>query len=169
MENRLGGSPILQRRLPQAAPFQRKAMRFVFLINAASTLMMTGVIWFVQIVHYPLFSRVGLAEFARYETAHSNLTSLVVVPLMLLELATAAMLVLTRPPNLPPIWLITGFALVLLIWATTFFLSVPQHNKLSSGFDIAAHQTLLVTNWIRTAAWSARSVIVLYLLAKLMK
>ncbi len=129
-------------------------------------MMMTGVIWFVQIVHYPLFSRVGLAEFARYETAHSNLTSFVVVPLMLVELVTASLLVLTRPPNLPPIWLITGFILVLLIWATTFFLSVPQHNKLSSGFDTVAHQTLVATNWIRTAAWSARCLIVLYLLAK---
>ncbi len=27
--------------------------------NLAPTLMMTGLIWFVQIVHYPLFDRVG--------------------------------------------------------------------------------------------------------------
>lgn len=169
MEKSLGGSQVLQRRLPQKAPFQCEAMRFIFLINAASTLMMTGVIWFVQIVHYPLFSRVGLTEFARYEAAHSNLTSLVVVPLMLVELATAAVLVLGKPPELPLSWLITGFILVLLIWATTFFLSVPQHNKLSSGFNSAAHQILVTTNWIRTAAWSARSMLVLYLLAKQMK
>ena len=144
-------------------------MKLVFLLNVASTLMMTGVIWFVQIVHYPLFSRVGLAEFARYEIAHSNLTGIVVVPLMLTELATAMLLVWQRPPHLSISWLVTGLALVALVWATTFFLSVPQHSKLSLGFDLAAHRTLVTTNWIRTVAWTARALIVLSLLGKLMK
>lgn len=144
-------------------------MKAIFLLNVASTLVMTGVIWFVQVVHYPLFNRVGLAEFARYEADHSNLTGLVVVPLMLVELATAALLVWQHPPDFPKFWLVVGLALVVLIWAATFFVSVPQHGKLASGFDLAAYRTLVTTNWIRTLAWSARSLIVLYLLEKLMK
>ena len=144
-------------------------MKLTFLMNLIATLMMTGIIWFVQVVHYPLFSRVGFSEFARYEIAHSNLTTFVVAPLMLIELITAVLLVWQRPPALSVFWLITGFALVAVIWATTFFLSVPQHNKLSLGFDLAAHRTLVLTNWIRTAAWTGRSLIMLSLLGKLMK
>ena len=144
-------------------------MKAIFLLNVASTLVMTGVIWFVQVVHYPLFNRVGLAEFARYEADHSNLTGLVVVPLMLVELATAALLVWQQLPDISKFWLVVGLALVVLIWATSFFVSVPQHGKLASGFDLAAYRTLVTTNWIRTLAWSARSLIVLYLLGKLMK
>lgn len=64
-------------------------MKWVILFNAASTLMMTGVIWFVQVVHYPLFAEVGRAEFAQYEASHSGLTTLIVAPLMLVELITA--------------------------------------------------------------------------------
>ena len=31
----------------------------LLLLHAAATLFMTGLIWFVQVVHYPLFARVG--------------------------------------------------------------------------------------------------------------
>ena len=34
-------------------------MIFVFLAHLFSTLFMTGVIWFAQVVHYPLLGRVG--------------------------------------------------------------------------------------------------------------
>ena len=44
----------------------------------ASTLFMTGLIWFVQVVHYPLFDRVGAARFVPYHAAHSRRTSWVV-------------------------------------------------------------------------------------------
>ena len=32
-------------------------VKYVLLVHLAATLVMVGVIWFVQIVHYPLFSR----------------------------------------------------------------------------------------------------------------
>ncbi len=55
---------------------------------------MVGVIWFVQVVHYPLFSRVGDSGFAAYSGAHSRLTGFVVGPPMLVEAATAVALVI---------------------------------------------------------------------------
>lgn len=39
---------------------------------------MTGVIWFVQIAHYPLFSRVGQPGFSEYEREHARRTSRVI-------------------------------------------------------------------------------------------
>ncbi len=144
-------------------------MKWILLTNAAATLMMTGLIWFVQIVHYPLFGQVGKSGFVSYEASHSSLTTLVVMPLMLIELLTTLLLVVQKPAGAPAIWPLAGVALVGVIWLTTFFLSVPQHNILSRGFDEQAHRTLVVTNWIRTGAWSARSLIVLFLLARIMK
>jgi hypothetical protein len=41
------------------------------LVHVGATLFMVGVIWFVQVVHYPLFSRVGLEKFSLYSEAHS--------------------------------------------------------------------------------------------------
>ena len=54
--------------------------RLVLLANVASTLLLVGLIWFVQIVHYPQFVRVGSERFAEYETIHVRLTTWVVVP-----------------------------------------------------------------------------------------
>ena len=67
-------------------------LRLVFLSQIASTLYMTGLIWFVQIVHYPLLGAVGGSEFSAYEQRHMSLTTWVVAPTMLVEAGTALLL-----------------------------------------------------------------------------
>ena len=57
-------------------------MNYVLLANLSTTLFMVGVIWFVQVVHYPLFSRVGGEGFALYSKAHSRLTTYVGPPML---------------------------------------------------------------------------------------
>jgi hypothetical protein len=141
--------------------------RSILLLHVASTGMMIGVIWFVQIVHYPMFSLVGRAGFAAYEAAHSRLTTVVVAPPMLVELATGAYLALRAPPGMPPAALWAGLALIAVIWLSTWLLQVPKHRALEAGFDPAAHRALVGTNWIRTVAWTARGILLLVLLARM--
>jgi hypothetical protein len=43
-------------------------------------------------------------------------------------------------------------------------LQAPRHVALRRGFDPSVHARLVATNWIRTAAWSARSVLALAML-----
>ena len=130
---------------------------------------MTGVIWFVQVVHYPLFAGVGAEAFAVYAARHSTLTTYVVIVPMLIELITALLLVWRRPPELAvwEVWL--GLGLVGITWLSTAFLQVPQHTALGAGFNGAAHTTLVMTNWLRTAAWTLRSALVLWWLARLLR
>lgn len=135
------------------------------LIHAGATLFMTGLIWFVQIVHYPLFAEVGVVGFARYEQLHSARTTLIVAPVMLIELASAVAL-LVIPGSLPRWMTLAGAALVAVIWLSTFFLSVPRHSELAAGFLPEAHRSLVLTNWIRTAAWTLRAVLALGMLAR---
>ena len=73
---------------------------WLLLANLASTWGMVGLIWFVQIVHYPLFAKVGEPNFATYEEIHQRLTTLVVLPLMFTELLTAAFLVFYPPEGI---------------------------------------------------------------------
>jgi len=128
---------------------------------------MVGIIWFVQVVHYPLFSRVGAGGYPAYQSAHSRLTTYVVVPPMLVELGTGIWLALRPPPFFPPALAWTGLALIAAVWLSTFFLQVPMHSRLERGFDAAAHRRLVASNWIRTAAWTARGGIVLVVLARI--
>ncbi|MFN3345522.1 MAG: hypothetical protein ACK412_07715 [Chloroherpetonaceae bacterium] len=137
-------------------------MKLIWLLHLAATLFMTGVIWFVQVVHYPLFSRVGNETFTLYESMHATLTTLVVFPAMMLELLSAAVLLLNNKDD----WrLWAGMLLLIVIWISTMFVQVPKHSELSVGFNSAVHASLVATNWIRTVAWSLRSALVIWIIS----
>jgi len=141
-------------------------MTAVLLVHLAATLFMTGLIWFVQVVHYPLFARVDAAGFARYATAHSSRTTLVVGPPMVVESVTALALAISPPPGVPASWAWAGAVLVLVIWGSTALLLVPRHRAFAAGFDGEAWRSLVRSNWLRTVGWSARSGLVLAMVAR---
>lgn len=142
-------------------------MNVVFLAHLGATLLMVGVIWIVQIVHYPLFAGVGAECWSAYEAAHQSRITFIVGPLMVIELVTAVWLVLDRPPALPLEAVVAGALLVGVVWASTAFIQVPLHAALAEGFVPEVHERLVGTNWIRTAAWTARGGLVLWMAARL--
>lgn len=136
----------------------------VLLIHLASTWFMTGLIWFVQVVHYPLFNQVGESVFSRYETIHTQSTTWVVGPVMLAELFSAGWLLWLAPEGIPGWKLWAGAGLLGIVWVSTALLQVPQHGILASGFDQRAYETLVSTNWVRTVGWSLRGLLALWML-----
>ena len=140
-------------------------MRTLLLVHAGVTLYLCGLVWFVQVVHYPLMAAVDEASFAAYETAHTRRTGWVVAPAMLLEAALAVALPFARPNGVPA-WLpACGLLLLAPVWVSTFALQVPMHRILAERFDAAAHRRLVSSNWIRTVAWTARAVLSLAMVA----
>lgn len=129
--------------------------------HTASTWGMVGVIWFVQLIHYPLMSRVSKEAFPEFEKSLCFRTSFVVIPLMAVELLAALLLLQIHSPD--DLYLV-NFLLVAAIWLSTFFIQVPLHKKLLISFDAAAHSKLVTSNWIRTGLWTIRGVLALYLL-----
>lgn len=138
-----------------------KGLEVLLALQAGAACAMAGVIWFVQVVHYPLFAKVGVDAFPAYHAAHARLTTWVVGPLMLAEAAAAVALWLLRPAGASPAQLWAGVLLVALIWATTFLVAVPRHGALAGGFDPAVAAGLVTTNWVRTAAWTAHAAVAL--------
>lgn len=137
--------------------------RTILLLHVLSTLYMVGLIWFVQLVHYPLFARVGPDEFVDYEAHHTRLTGRAVIPAMLVELGTAGWLAF-NPGAIPDALTIAGLALVIGIWGTTALVQVPCHTRLREGFDPATHRRLVSSNWVRTAGWTARAAVIMAML-----
>ena len=127
--------------------------------HAASTWMLTGLIWTIQLVHYPLFALADRGQYAAFATDHGRRITLLVGPAMTVELALAVWLVVRRPAGVPGAWAWAGLALVAVIWLSTALLQVPEHARLASGFDADAHARLVSGNWIRTAAWTLRAVL----------
>lgn len=141
-------------------------MNLVFVLQLASTLFLTGVVWFVQVVHYPLFAEVGAEDFPAYERVHAQLTTWVVAPVMLVEIGTAFWLLAFPSREIPRRGLWVGLVLLVGIWASTFLLQVPAHAALERGFDADTHHRLVSTNWIRTVLWTGRSLILLAMLRR---
>ncbi|MEM6327421.1 MAG: hypothetical protein AAF791_09915, partial [Bacteroidota bacterium] len=157
---RLGASLKAPRRTGRPS-----SMKLVFLAHLLATLTMVGVIWVVQLVHYPLFSGVGASGWAAYSAEHQWRITLIVGPAMVLELATAVWLVLDRPAAFPAWAVMAGLVAVGVIWVATALFSVPAHNALSVVFDAEAHRRLVATNWLRTLVWTFRAGLVLWLTA----
>nr|BDT27449.1 DUF1772 domain-containing protein [Bacteriovorax sp. HI3] len=130
-----------------------------FKAQLASSWFMTGLIWLIQVVHYPLFTKVGDDSFREYHSFHARSITFIVAPVMLIELLSFVGLFFIKSHvefNLP----FVGF-LIALTWATTFFLSVPSHERLSAGFDRDTCRRLVVSNWLRVGAWSLKSIYLL--------
>jgi hypothetical protein len=141
----------------------------VFLAHLGATLALTGLIWTVQLVHYPLFAGVGAEGFSSYEAAHQTRITWLVGPLMLLELAAAVALTAGLGPEGVPGWMAwAGLALLAVIWISTALVQVPLHRALGGGFEAGAHARLVATNWVRTAAWTARAGLALAMTAALL-
>ncbi|MBL6705885.1 MAG: hypothetical protein ISQ06_07220 [Planctomycetaceae bacterium] len=144
-------------------------MRLLLGLNLFSTLAMVGLIWFVQIVHYPMFRHVGEGSFVEYAGIHQRLTTRVVAPFMLVEAFTAVGLLYRSPDAIPPSWLWVGIALVFVVWLSTAILQVPRHGALAEdGFSTSHHSALVTTNWVRTIAWTARGVLMTTIACRLL-
>ena len=136
----------------------------LLLVHAAATLALVGLIWTIQLVHYPLMEHVDRSSFRTFHERHAQRMVWLVAPLMPTELAMSAWIALAPPAGVPVALAWTGLGLVLVLWITTAVASVPAHRILERGFDEAAHRRLVRTNWIRTVAWSARGAIALDML-----
>ena len=131
----------------------------ILTLQMISTLFMCGLIWFVQIVHYPLMAQVGIEGFKDYERKHKSLTTWVVALPMLCEAGSAAGLLWLNPSRIS----FLSFGLVVVIWASTLIWQIPAHEALQQGFEERVHQKLVRTNWVRTFAWTIRGALVCWM------
>jgi len=137
------------------------------LVHAGATWFMVGLAWMVQVVHYPLMAWVGHAAFPAYEGEHTRRMGALLALPWGAEGLSALALVALAPPGAPRWLALLGLGLLGLIVASTVALQVPRHRELTAGFAAHAHRRLVTTSWLRTAAWTARGIIALALLALL--
>ena len=143
-------------------------MTAAFVLQFLAATLMTGIIWMVQIVHYPLFKNVGIEQFKGYQNRHTKLITYVVGPTMTVGLVTAlAFFKVGYLSGMDYTLYIITFAILILIWLSTYLIQAPQHKKLSLGYNLKAINNLINFNWIRTACWSVRCLILSYLMFEL--
>ena len=133
---------------------------FVLLGHLIFTSIMTGVIWVIQIVHYPSFHFIEKELYTAFQKFHMNKISIIVIPIMLAELITGMMLFLDKSSKSP--FLIISFVILVLIWLITGAFFTKAHNELIAGYQELGVNQLVAMNWIRTLLWTLRLLLLTY-------
>jgi hypothetical protein len=131
----------------------------VLVLNVLASWTMVGVIWFVQVVHYPLLSVVPVESASAVAVEHQRRTGWVVMLPMTIEGVTTLLLLAMVPAGVA--WFVpwlAGIPLAVALGATVL-LSVPRHARMASNPDPTVGRELVTTNWVRTIAWSLRGLV----------
>ena len=137
----------------------------VLAAQAVASAAMCGLIWFVQIVHYPLFARTDATHDPGYAAENQRRTAPVVLPPMLVEAATAAWLVVWPPAAIGRTIAVAGFLVVAVLWLSTLLVQMPLHARLrGEGHAPATVAALVRSNWLRTVLWTARAGLAMWML-----
>ena len=144
-------------------------IEFVLLVNFVATAVMTGVIWFVQWVHYPLLATVSVEHAVETAVDHQRRTGQVLAIPMALEGVTTLWLLASRPDVVSLILPWLGAVLLAVALGRTVFVSVPLHAKMATNPTVDVGRRLVVTNWPRTIAWSARAVVCAVMLLQVVR
>jgi hypothetical protein len=123
------------------------------MIHVAASWAMVGLIWTIQVVHYPMLLDVGEAAFRRCHDRHMARILWLVGPLMLAEAASATGLLYWGERT---IGFLLSLGLLAVAWGCTALVQVPLHQQLEAGYDPGLIRRLVRTNSWRTAAWTLR-------------
>ena len=140
-------------------------MMFTLVVGSAATWAMAGLIWMVQLVHYPMLATYSALAPATAAVDHQRRISWVVGPLMAVEGVTALVLLVDRPSTMPlwSAWLAAALLGVALL--STVLVQVPLHTRLAQGHDERVGERLVNSNWVRTVAWTVRGLLLAWVLA----
>ena len=120
---------------------------------------MLGVAWIVQLVTYPRFVDVDPQRWSTFHAHHSSDITLVVFPLMLLELGTSLVLAFDRPEGVGAALAWSSVGLAACAWLLTALVSVPFHRRLADGPGPEVIRQLVRTSWLRTATWTVHALV----------
>ena len=112
-----------------------------------------------QFITYPSFLDINKSNFSEYHKKYVNKISLIVAPVMIVELLTLSYIAYLSSEFI----IIKSLILLLVIWLTTFIVMIPSHNKISIAYNEKEIQRLINYNWIRTILWSFKLFIIIFL------
>lgn len=129
-------------------------------IHAAATWFMVGMIWMVQIVHYPLFALLPKSDFVAYARGHTkSMGRLLALPAGT-EVVSALLLVWMVPDGVTMSVVILAGLVLAVLWIGTGLVQAPIHGRLVDRHDSRLIDRLVTSNWWRTAGWSLRGALV---------
>jgi hypothetical protein len=124
-----------------------------------------GEIWFGQVVVYPLFAKVGEAEYVAYHRFYSSRIPLPVIVPGFASFLLPIALVFLRPDSVPLWMALANVVCGLVGLVVTVALEIPRHARLErGGKSEAVIRELILYNWPRTLSISGSAILTLMML-----
>ena len=130
----------------------------MLIIHLIATSVMVGVIWIIQLVHYPSFHFIELKQYTTFQRFHMSRISYVVIPAMLTELFTLILIVISMDQI--DTLVLASAILLIFIWLMTAVFFSGVHQKLTLGYDQTVVDKLVKLNWGRTLMWTLRLLLI---------
>ena len=130
----------------------------MLILHLIATSVMVGVIWVIQLVHYPSFHFIELKQYTAFQRFHMSRISYVVIPAMLTELITLILIIISLD-QVGPIILASALLLIV-IWLMTAVFFSGVHQKLTLGYEQTVVNRLVKLNWGRTLLWTLRLLLI---------
>lgn len=141
---------------------------YLTITQLAVTWILVGIMWFSQVVHYPLYKKIK-EGFVDYERAHIKRSAFLLGPLMVIEAVTAFMLISEAPGGALTTLAGINLILLILIWLSTFLFQISFHQKLSIRFSPKILRNLITSNWVRTSLWTIKGFLMICMIYHLFK
>lgn len=123
--------------------------------HLAATWFMVGLIWVIQLVHYPLWVHVADGQGMVFHQRHARRIGSLVMSVGVLEMMASALMVALRPGPLT----LVGALILLLIWMITIFVQIPLHRRFGRAWNPGLIAPLVRGNWPRTILWTMRGAV----------
>ena len=130
----------------------------MIIVHLIATSVMVGVIWIIQLVHYPSFHFIEVNQYTTFQRFHMSRISYVVIPAMLTELFTLILIIISM--NQVDFHILASALLLIIIWLMTAVFFSGVHQKLALGYDQAVVEKLVNLNWVRTLLWTLRLLLI---------
>ena len=147
--------------------------RWSILSNMVCNLILIGFILFLQLIHYPLLSKIGShinkALFSEYfQHLSTQILVLFILP-MLVELFSSIILFWKKPhPQSASLYKLSMICLAI-IWGVLIVNQLLFQQILSQGYHVVAHNLLTISTWAATITWCIKGILSLIILTQSMR
>lgn len=136
----------------------------VLLGNLCASVLMTGILSFIQFIQYPLLFHISSFDFTCYFKKYISRITWFIYPIMILEICFAvwiAFLPLQSKLQLP---ILITYVLLALVTMNGLLIQTPLIQKLQYSFDKTVLSKIMFYNWIRFVSSALRTLILCWII-----
>lgn len=132
--------------------------------NLCASVLMTGMISFIQFVQYPLLKHISSHDFSCYFKKYISRISWIIYPIVILEIIFATSLAFLPLQSKLQFPILITYILLALITMNTFLIQTPMVQKLRFSFDEVLLSKIMFYNRLRLYSSALRTLVLCWII-----